>query len=130
MNIFIIQTENLINECDRLTTTNETLKKDVQDLQNKYNDLQNECQKQLTSNEQIKNTNDNIVNEKQALIDQLTKQINDMQQIQAELIEKQIKQHTDFERQHVDEKQMQDKILKEKNDEYEMKIQLMRSNFI
>jgi len=106
------------------------LKKDFQDLQNKYTELQNECQKHLTSNEQLKNTNDNIVNEKQALIDQLTKQINDMQQVQGELIEKQIKQHTDFERQQIENRKIQEKLFKEKIDEYEKQIQLIKSNFI
>jgi hypothetical protein len=45
-----------------------------------------------------------------------------MQQVQAELIEKQIKQHADFEQ--------QQKLFQEKNDEYEKQIQVMKSNFI
>jgi translation elongation factor EF-Ts len=78
----------------------------------------------------LKNTNDNIVNEKQALIDQLTTQLNDTQQVHGELIEKQIKQHNDSERQRSEDKKMHEKIVKEKTDEYEMKIQLMKSKFI
>jgi chromosome segregation ATPase len=102
----------------------ETLKKEFHELQTKYSDLQTECQKHLTSNEQLKNTNDNIVNEKQALIDQLTAQINDMQQVQAELIEKQIKQHADFEQQQT----ANQKIFKDKIENYEKEIQSMKSN--
>ncbi len=84
----------------------------------------------MTSNEQLKNTNDNIVNEKQALIDQLTKQINDMQQVQAELIEKQIKQHANFEQQQIENNKIHEKLLKEKIDEYEKQIKMIKSNFI
>ena len=102
-----------------LQTTIETLKDDAQQWQNKYSDLQNECQKQLTSNEQLKNTTDNVVNEKQAAIDQLTKEISTMQQVQAELTEKQIKQHADHEE--------QEKVLKEKLGTYEKQIQSMKS---
>ena len=102
-----------------LQNTNETLKSELQQWQSKYSDLQNECQKQLTSNEQLKNTTDNIVNEKQAVIDQLTKEINGMQQVQGELIEKQIKQHADFEE--------QEKVLQEKIQTYEKQIQSMKS---
>ncbi|CAF1284245.1 unnamed protein product [Rotaria sordida] len=126
----IQRTENLTKECENLKQINETLKQDSQDLQNKYNDLQNEYEKYSTSNEQLKNTNDNIVNEKQALIDQLTKQINHMQQVQAELIEKQISQHADFERQHLEDKQIHEKLLKEKTDEYESKMQSMKSQYL
>ncbi|CAF4743492.1 unnamed protein product [Rotaria sp. Silwood1] len=127
---FIQRNENLAKEYENLKQNNETLKQDFQDLQNKYNDLQNECQKYSTSNEQLKNTNDNIVNEKQALIDQLTKQINDMKQVQVELVEKQINQHSDFERQHLEDKKKHEKLLKEKTDEFELKIQSMKSEYL
>ncbi|CAF2613624.1 unnamed protein product [Rotaria sp. Silwood2] len=128
-NEFIQRTENLTKEYEDFKKINETLKQDFQDLQNKYNDLQNECQKYSTSNEQLKNTNDNIVNEKQALIDQLTKQINDMQQAQVELVEKQINQHTDFERERLEDKKSHEKLLKEKTEEFELKIQSMKSEY-
>ncbi|CAF3949096.1 unnamed protein product [Adineta steineri] len=129
-NEFTQRTENLTKEFEELKVLNETLKKDCQDLQNKYNDIQNECQKQITSNEQLKNTNDNIVNEKQALIDQLTKQINDMQQIQAELIEKQIKQHADFDQQRIENTNNQEKLYKDKTEEYEKDLVLMKSQYL
>jgi len=70
------------------------------------------------------------VNEKQALIDQLTKQINEAQQVQAELIEKQVKQHADFERQRAEDKINQEKVFKEKTDEFEKEIQFIKSKFI
>jgi hypothetical protein len=70
------------------------------------------------------------VNEKQALIDQLTKQINEAQQVQAELIEKQVKQHADFERQRAEDKKNQEKVFKEKTEEFEKEIQLIKSKFI
>ncbi len=70
------------------------------------------------------------MNEKQALIDQLTKQINESQQVQAELIEKQVKQHADFERQRAEDKKHQEKVFKEKTDEFEKEIQLIKSKFI
>jgi len=70
------------------------------------------------------------VNEKQALIDQLTKQINETQQVQAELIEKQVKQHADFERQRAEDKKNQEKVFKEKTDEFEKEIQFIKSKFI
>lgn len=70
------------------------------------------------------------MNEKQALIDQLTKQINEAQQVQAELIEKQVKQHADFERQRAEDKKNQEKVFKEKTDEFEKEIQLIKSKFI
>ncbi|CAF3799451.1 unnamed protein product [Rotaria sp. Silwood1] len=127
---FIQRTENLTKEYENLKQINETLKQDFQDLQNKYNELQNEYQKYSTSNEQLKNTNDNIINEKQRLSDQLTKQINDMQQVQVELIEKQINQHADFERQPLENKQIHEKLLKEKINEFESKIQPMKSEYL
>lgn len=96
-----------------------TLRSELQQWQGKYADLQTEYQQHLTSNEQLKNTTDNVVNEKQAAIDQLTKEITAMQQVQAELVEKQIKQHADFEE--------QEKVLKEKIQTYEKQIQLMKS---
>ncbi|CAF1379837.1 unnamed protein product, partial [Rotaria sordida] len=123
-------TENLTKEYENLKQINETLKQDFQDLKNKYNDLQNEYKKYSTSNEQFKNTNDNIINEKQRLSDQLTKPINDMQQVQVELIEKQINQHADFERQHLENKQIHEKLLKEKIVEFESKIQPMKSEYL
>ncbi len=70
------------------------------------------------------------MNEKQALIDQLTKQINEAQQVQAELIEKQVKQHADFERQRAEDKKNQEKVFKEKTEEFEKEIQLIKSKFI
>ena len=63
------------------------------------------------------------------MIDQLTKQINDAQQVQAELIEKQVKQHADFERQRAEDKKNQEKISKENNDEFEKELQLIKSKF-
>ncbi|CAF4235899.1 unnamed protein product, partial [Rotaria sordida] len=127
---WIYPTENLTKEYENLKQINETLKQDFQDLKNKYNDLQNEYKKYSTSNEQFKNTNDNIINEKQRLSDQLTKPINDMQQVQVELIEKQINQHADFERQHLENKQIHEKLLKEKIVEFESKIQPMKSEYL
>ncbi|CAF1001129.1 unnamed protein product [Rotaria magnacalcarata] len=125
------ETQNeFVQRAENLQAINETLKTDFEDLQNKHHHLQNEYQKYLASNEQLKNTNDNVVNEKQALIDQLTKQINDLQQTQVEIIEKQINQHTDFERRRSEDRQNVEKLLKEKDDEYEFKIQLMKSEFL
>lgn len=106
---------------------NETIKKDFQDLQNKYHNLENEHEKHLSSNEELKTTNDTALIEKQTLIDQLTKQINEMQQTQVELVEKQINQHTEFERRFSQDKKSYEKSLQEKIEEYEIKIQSMKS---
>ena len=119
----------MTKEYEQIKATNETLQKDFHDLQTKYHELQNECQKQLSSSEQLKNTNDNVVNEKQALIDQLTKQVSDTQQVHAELIEKQVKQHADFERQRAEDKTTLEKTLKEKAEEYENEILMIKSKF-
>lgn len=52
-----------------------------------------------------------------------------MQQIQSDLIEKQVKQHTNFEQQRSEDEKLQEKLLKEKIDEYEKRIQIMKSIF-
>jgi hypothetical protein len=53
-----------------------------------------------------------------------------MQQVQAELIEKQIKQHADFEQQHAEDQQIHEKLIKDKTEECERQIQMMRSEFL
>ena len=53
-----------------------------------------------------------------------------MQQVQSELSEKQIRQHTDFQQQQLEDRKYHEKLLKEKSDEYETKIQLIKSKLI
>jgi hypothetical protein len=53
-----------------------------------------------------------------------------MQQVHAELIEKQVKQHADFEQQYLKEQQRHDALLKVEKDEYEKQLQVIKSGFL
>jgi len=78
-------------------------------------------------NETLKNELQDIQSQNNSTeIEELTQQVNDLQQMHLNLLEKQAIR----EQQYAEEKQAQEKFYKEKTDEYEMKIALVKSKFI
>jgi hypothetical protein len=78
-------------------------------------------------NETLKNELQDIQSQNNSTeIEELTQQVNDLQQMHLNLLEKQASR----EQQYAEEKQAQEKFYKEKTDEYEMKIALVKSKFI
>ncbi|CAF3626009.1 unnamed protein product [Adineta steineri] len=111
--------DELHQRTESLTTINETLKKEVEKLK----DQNEQLEKNATDNN--KNKNDETT-ENQDMIDQLTKQVNDLQQMYTSLLEKK----ADEEQKSIEEKKIQEKISKEKIGEYEMRIALMKSEYM
>ncbi|UJR09199.1 hypothetical protein I4U23_013447 [Adineta vaga] len=107
--------DELFQRTEKLTAMNDKLQKEIEDLTNQ--------------NKQLSNTtvdNNTESNDKQVVIDQLTKQIDDLQQMHTDLLEKQA--HTI--EQYQEEKKAQEKLMKDKIGEYEMKIALAKSEFM
>ncbi|CAF1050769.1 unnamed protein product [Adineta steineri] len=111
--------DELHQRTENLTTVNEALKKEVEKLK----DQNEQLEKNATDNN--KNKNDETT-ENQDMIDQLTKQVNDLQQMYTSLLEKK----ADEEQKSIEEKKIQEKISKEKIGEYEMRIALMKSEYM
>ncbi|CAF1202420.1 unnamed protein product [Adineta steineri] len=111
--------DELHQRTENLTTINETFKKEVEKLKEQNEQLV----KNATDNNNKKN---NETTENQDMIDQLTKQVNDLQQMYTGLLEKK----ADEEQKSIEEKKIQEKISKEKIGEYEMRIALMKSEYM
>ncbi|CAF3571315.1 unnamed protein product [Adineta steineri] len=111
--------DELLQRTENLTTVNEALKKEVEKLKEQNEQLL----KNATDNNNNKN---NETTENQDMIDQLIKQVNDLQQMYTSLLEKK----ADEEQKSIEEKKIQEKISKEKIGEYEMRIALMKSEYM